>query len=204
MIFTTTKKKVEKEEIFPGTPVMTLHKLSEEKGSKTVFEFNATAMEALGFPLNTPSTSRIAHGYDESNRLVLATLDTNDAYTSNITAKNTFSSQKLFERLAKEFNVDGFSTQHFELRFIDSDDSGSLYYGLNKINSGAFPEETLEDSQMDDLDASSMLFQDDLAAIGKADNQDEQEAPLNVSTTTNTNNINGFVGDEKPEIASIW
>jgi hypothetical protein len=134
MIFTTTKKKIEKEEMFPDKAVMTLHKLSEERGSKTVFELNSSAMKMLGFPMNTPNVSKIAHGYDESNVLVLATMDTDDVYTSNVTAKNTFGNQKLFERLARQFNVDGFSNEYFELKVEHVDQGGTIYTSMSRIN----------------------------------------------------------------------
>ena len=87
MIFTTVKRKTEKQEAFPDIPVLTQHVFKGDKGSKTSFSFNSKAMELLGFPLNTPNVSKVAHGFDENNNLVLATIDTKDIYTSNITAK---------------------------------------------------------------------------------------------------------------------
>lgn len=118
MIFTTTKKKEVQQEKYPDLAVMTLMgRTSEEKGAKVAFHLNSMAMKLMGFPLNTPNVSKIANGFDENNNLVLAAIDTGDMYTSNITAKNTFNSQKLHDRINSQWediNETEFILQGFE------------------------------------------------------------------------------------------
>ena len=118
MIFTTTKKKEIQQEKYPDLAVMTLvGRTSGEKGAKVAFHLNSMAMKLMGFPLNTPNVSKIANGFDENNNLVLAAIDTGDMYTSNVTAKNTFNSQKLFERINSQWediNENEFILQGFE------------------------------------------------------------------------------------------
>jgi hypothetical protein len=193
MIFTTTKKKVEKEELFPDVAVMTLHKLSEEKGSKTVFELNRKAMEMLGFPMNTPNVSRIAHGYDESNNLVVATLDTKDIYTSNVTAKNTFSNQKLFERLNKQFNIDGFSVEFFMLELIDTDGSGNKYCMVHRINLVDVPEMDMEEY----MDAVEAVEEVQEAVVVEQSNDTfvaETQPPIEAAVPSNQGVLLGVTG----------
>lgn len=104
-MFSTTKKKLEVAEKY-DVPVLTQYALTKEgERSASVFGLNKAAMEAFGFQMNTPLVNKIANGYDEENNLVLAATDTNDAYTSNITAKNTFSSKKLLNRIIKDYNI---------------------------------------------------------------------------------------------------
>ncbi len=118
MIFTTTKKKEVQQEKYPDLAVMTLMgKTSEGKGAKVAFHLNSMAMKLMGFPLNTPNASKIANGFDENNNLVLAAIDTGNMYTSNITAKNTFNSQKLYDRINSQWediNETEFILQGFE------------------------------------------------------------------------------------------
>ena len=114
MIFTTVKKKKEATEKYPSVPVLTLlGKTSDkEKGAKVAFHLNSLAMSSMGFPMNTPNVSKIANGFDEDNNLVLAAMDTEDMYTSNITAKNTFNSQKLYERICSIYpQVEGYTAE---------------------------------------------------------------------------------------------
>lgn len=123
MIFTTVKKKKEVTEKYPSLPVLTLlGKTSDkEKGAKVAFHLNSLAMSLMGFPMNTPNISKIANGFDEDNNLVLAAMDTEDMYTSNITAKNTFNSQKLYERICGIYpQVEGY-TAEFELVVTEVD-----------------------------------------------------------------------------------
>ena len=126
MIFTTVKKRVEKEELFPNDAVMTL--------VDNKFSFNKKAMELFGFPLNTANTSKIANGYDDNNNILLTNMDTKDMYTNNVTAKNDFSSQLLANRLAKQFGLYGTPARdHFQLNLV-GEDGGYKFVGVNLIN----------------------------------------------------------------------
>lgn len=119
-MFSTTKKKLEPTEKY-AAPVMT-YLPSDKDGvrSNYVFSLNKAAMEAFGFPMNTPNTSKVANGYDEMNNLVLAAIDTQDTYTSVVTAKNTFSSKKLFSRLAAQHDeVNENTVSEFGLIFTE-------------------------------------------------------------------------------------
>lgn len=130
MIFTTTKKKEERVEKYPNIAVLTLlGKTTEDiKFAKVAFQLNKRAMEAFGFPMNTPSVSKIANGYNENNEVVLAAIDTKDGYTSLITAKNTFNSQKLANRLEKAFP----GIIEFRLNIVDID--GVKYSTVSPID----------------------------------------------------------------------
>lgn len=123
MFFTTTKKKQEKVELFPGIAVLTQlpYTESDKAISKTTFVLSNTAMSEFGFPLNTPNVSKLANGFDDANLVVLAAVDTGDIYTSNITAKNTFSSQKLLERLVSQFDLDPTVENNFLLDIKEHD-----------------------------------------------------------------------------------
>lgn len=150
MIFTTTKKKQEKLELFPDTAVLTQFPYNKDvKGSKTVFKLNSKAMNDFGFPVNTPNASKIANGFDEENRVVLAAVDTNDIYTSNITAKNTFSSQKLMERIAGELNLDMSNQHHFALSVAEYDGIKASY--LTLMDTTAVEEEVMEDEVVESV-----------------------------------------------------
>lgn len=145
MIFTTTKKKQEKVELFPDMAVLTQFPyVKDSKFSKTVFKLNPKAMEAFGFTMNTPNVNKIANGFDEHNNIVLAALDTNDIYTSNVTAKNTFSSQKLMERIASELGIDMAEQHHFELKVAEYDGVKVSYLELLDTNAKE-EEETSEE-----------------------------------------------------------
>lgn len=145
MIFTTTKKKIERGELFPDEAVLIAHVLPEDKSSKSVFSLNSKAMQLFGFPMNTANVSKLTHGYDENNNLVLATIDADGIYTSNVTAKNTFSNLKFFERLSKQFGIDGFSEEYFRLHLIEEDESGR-FVGIERINPVTLPDTVLADS----------------------------------------------------------
>lgn len=111
MNFSVTKKKLEKEELYPGVPVLI------QNG--TSFQFNEEAMRRFGFPLNTANASKITNGFDDENKLALAALDTDTAYTNNVTAKNTFSSAKLTERLISQFGGGILDKRVFYLEFTE-------------------------------------------------------------------------------------
>jgi hypothetical protein len=113
MNFSVTKKKLEKEELYPGVPVLI------QNG--TSFQFNEEAMRRFGFPLNRANVSKITNGFDDENKLALAVLNTDTAYTNNVTAKNTFSSAKLTERLISQFGGGILDNRLFKLDFIDGD-----------------------------------------------------------------------------------
>lgn len=132
MIFTTVKKRVEKEELFPNDAVMTL--------VDNKFSLNKKAMELFGFPLNTANTSKIANGYDENNNIILSTMDTKDMYTNNVTAKNDFSSQLLATRLGKIFNFNDEYPMHFQL-VLEEEVAGDKFIGVGLINAVNVPEE---------------------------------------------------------------
>jgi len=132
MIFTTVKKRVEKEELFPNDAVMTL--------VDNKFSLNKKAMELFGFPMNAANTSRIANGFDENNNVILTNMDTKDMYTNNVTAKNDFSSQLLATRLSKQFKLDAILDNHFQLNLIE-DDGTYKYAGVQLINAVNTPEQ---------------------------------------------------------------
>ena len=130
MIFTTVKKRVEKEELFPNDAVMTL--------VDNKFSLNKKAMELFGFPLNTSNTSKIANGYDENNNILLTNMDTKDMYTNNVTAKNDFSSQLLSKRLSKQFKLNTDLDIHFRLNVACGDGTYN-FVSLELINSVNIP-----------------------------------------------------------------
>lgn len=166
MIFTTVKKKVEKEELFPNDAVMTL--------IDNKFSLNKKAMELFGFPLNTANTSKIANGYDENNNIVLVNMDTNDMYTNNITAKNDFSSQLLATRLSKQFKLG--EENYFQLNLIE-DDLLVKYVGVELINAVNVPFQST-DTAADDLTENIFEYpfvetiDEDLAAIEALHSED--------------------------------
>lgn len=123
-MFSTTKKKLEAVEKY-AAPVITYYPSAGE-GSNSYFGLNKAAMEAFGFPMNTPNQSRIANGYDDSNNLVLAAIDTKDIYTNNVTAKNTFSSKKLVERLSSVYADDFNSKEITEFGLVFDGDTAIL------------------------------------------------------------------------------
>jgi len=165
MIFTTVKKRVEKEELFPNYAVMTLlAKLPSDAAGNTKFSLNKKAMELFGFPLNTPNVSRIANGFDESNNIILATIDTNDMYTNNITAKNDFSSQLLASRLAKQYKLNEIELNHFQLNLLEESVSVK-FVGLDLINSVNVPEEQSGNEDALELNKFVMPELEDLIAI---------------------------------------
>jgi hypothetical protein len=157
MIFTTVKKRVEKEELFPNDAVMTL--------VDNKFSLNKKAMELFGFPLNTANTSKIANGYDENNNIILSTMDTKDMYTNNVTAKNDFSSQLLATRLGKLFKLDTILDNHFQLNLIE-DDGNYKYAGVKLIHSVNVPFQQIDNAVNDlPLDNIYEYKEEDLIAI---------------------------------------
>jgi hypothetical protein len=117
MIFTTTMKKAIKPEKYPELPVMTQIGVAGGSRENSVFELNNTAMARFGFESNKANVNKVTIGYDEDNNIVIAALDNKDAYTSNVTAKNTFSSKKLLGRLVKQFDIEASETHEFLLFF---------------------------------------------------------------------------------------
>lgn len=157
MIFTTVKKRVEKEELFPNDAVMTL--------VDNKFSLNKKAMELFGFPLNTANASKIANGYDENNNIILSTMDTKDMYTNNVTAKNDFSSQLLATRLGKQFKLDTILDNHFQLNLIE-DDGTYKYAGVQLIHSVNVPFQQIDNTVNDlPLDNIYEYKEEDLVAI---------------------------------------
>lgn len=140
MIFTTVKKRVEKEELFPNDAVMTL--------VDNKFSLNKKAMELFGFPMNVANTSRIANGFDENNNVILTNMDTKDMYTNNVTAKNDFSSQLLSTRLSKQFKLDDILDNHFKLNLIEDDDTYK-YAGVQLIHSVNVPFQSTNEPMQD-------------------------------------------------------
>ena len=161
MIFTTVKKRVEKEELFPNDAVMTL--------VDNKFSLNKKAMELFGFPLNTANTSKIANGFDESNNIILATMDTNDMYTNNVTAKNDFSSQLLATRIDKYFKLDevGFRDNYFKLNLIE-EGIGVKFVGLDLIHSIDVKEVRYNDEEPSDFHPFIEPLEEELIAIETA------------------------------------
>ena len=168
MIFTTVKKRVEKEELFPNDAVMTLlPKQSGDAAGNTKFSLNKKAMELFGFPLNTANTSKIANGYDENNNIILSTMDTKDMYTNNVTAKNDFSSQLLATRLGKFFNYDSKYPVHFQL-VLEEEVAGDKFIGVQLIHSVNVPEEKTGAEEPLDFYPFIEPIEEDLVAIETA------------------------------------
>ena len=177
MIFTTVKKRVEKEELFPNDAVMTL--------VDNKFSLNKKAMELFGFPMNVANTSRIANGFDENNNVILTNMDTKDMYTNNVTAKNDFASQLLANRLSKQFKLDAILDNHFQLNLIE-DDGTYRYAGVQLIHSVNVPFQQIDNAVNDlpldniyeykeeDLVAIETAHADDIAQIG----EEIEELPL--------------------------
>ena len=166
MIFTTVKKRVEKEELFPNDAVMTLlAKQSGDAAGNTKFSLNKKAMELFGFPMNIANTSRIANGFDENNNVILTNMDTKDMYTNNVTAKNDFSSQLLATRLSKQFKLDAILDNHFQLNLIE-DDGTYKYAGVQLIHSVNVPFQQIDNAVNDlPLDNIYEYKEEDLVAI---------------------------------------
>ena len=137
MNFSVTKKKLEKEELYPGVPVLI------QNG--TSFQFNEEAMRRFGFPLNRANVSKITNGFDDENKLALAVLDTDTAYTNNVTAKNTFSSAKLTERLISQFGGGILDSRVFKLEFTEGEIKAAYIKEFEVINSVASQAEEMED-----------------------------------------------------------
>lgn len=136
-MFTTVKKKIEKQEKY-SFPVLTQHSYnSENKKMNTKFSLNKAAMEEMGFVLNTANVNKISIGYNDDNELVIANLETEGLYCSNITAENTFANQTFMDRLVSKFNID--PIQEHEFRLWSEIDEGvtiasmSLYEGEEEI-----------------------------------------------------------------------
>ena len=177
MIFTTVKKRVEKEELFPNDAVMTL--------VDNKFSLNKKAMELFGFPLNTANTSKIANGYDENNNIILSTMDTKDMYTNNVTTKNDFSSQLLATRLGKFFNYNSKYPVHFQL-VLEEEVAGDKFIGIGLINSvnvpfqqidnavNGLPLDNIYEYKEEDLVAIETLHADEIAQQG----EEVEESPL--------------------------
>jgi len=167
MNFTTVKKRVEKEELFPNDAVMTLlTKQSGDAAGNTKFSLNRKAMELFGFPVFMANTSRIANGFDDNNKVILATMDTNDMYTNNVTAKNDFSSQLLSTRLAKQFKLAEYEN-HFMLNLIE-ESVGVKFIGVALINAVNVPEEKVGSEKPLDFCPSIEPNEEELTAIETA------------------------------------
>ena len=182
MIFTTTKKKEEKFEKYPNIAVLTLlGKTSEDtKFAKVAFSLNTKAMEGFGFPMNTPSVSKIANGYDENNNVVLAAIDTEDSYTSLITAKNTFNSQKLANRLDKAFP----GVTEFELDITEVD--GVKFARVNPLK--------VHYTEMHEGQIAEALLVDDTVVEGPAQDEEVEEVRTGVPEEE--------VGESEEEVAT--
>ena len=136
MNFSVTKKKLEKEELYPGVPVLI------QNG--TSFQFNEEAMRRFGFPLNTANVSKITNGFDDENKLALAVLAEDTAYTNNVTAKNTFSSAKFTERLISQFGGGLLDKNVFKLDFIEGDMKAAYVKEFEVVNTIASQAEAME------------------------------------------------------------
>ena len=160
MIFTTVRKRVEKEELFPNDAVMTL--------VDNKFSLNKKAMELFGFPLNTANTTKIANGYDDNNNILLTNMDTKDMYTNNVTAKNDFSSQLLANRLAKQFKLSAIDANHFQLNVVGGDGTYQ-YVRLEIIPAINVPFQQIDNAVNDlPLDNIYEYKEEDLVAIETA------------------------------------
>ena len=96
--------------------------------------------------MNTPNVSKVANGFDEDNNLVLAVMDTKDMYTSNITAKNTFNSQKLYERICSIYpQVEGYAAE-FEL--VVKEIEGIKYAYVYPLVTALVTDEDCQDSEV--------------------------------------------------------
>lgn len=145
-MFSTTKRKVEATEKY-DIPVLTQYALTKEgERSTSVFGLNKAAMEAFEFKMNTPLVNKIANGYDEENNLVLAATDTDDTYTSNVTAKNTFSSKKLLNRLMQDYGINP-EEEHEFLIIIDKPENGPIMGLIALIRDEGTELDTLEDTK---------------------------------------------------------
>jgi len=114
-MFTTVKKKIKKQEKY-DFPVLTQHSYnSENKNMKTKFSLNKAAMEELGFVLNTANVNKISIGYNNDNELVVANIETEGLYCSNITAENNFANQTFMDRLVTRFGIDPIQEHEFRL-----------------------------------------------------------------------------------------
>ena len=173
MNFSVTKKKLEKEELYPGVPVLI------QNG--TSFQFNEEAMRRFGFPLNRANVSKITNGFDDENKLALAVLDTDTAYTNNVTAKNTFSSAKLTERLISQFGGGILDSRVFKLEFTEGEIKAAYIKEFEVINSVASQSEEMEGI----LDFSGYTTIDDMTESVRL-----SELPDEV-----------FIGDSKEEVA---
>jgi hypothetical protein len=172
MIFTTVKKRVEKEELFPNDAVMTL--------VDNKFSLNKKAMELFGFPMNVANTSRIANGFDENNNVILTNMDTKDMYTNNVTAKNDFSSQLLATRLSKQFKLDAILDNHFQLNLIE-DDGTYKYAGVQLIHSVNVPFQSTNEPMQDLQEYPFIEFEEvvsDIIETAHADEITQQEEDI--------------------------
>ena len=138
-------------------------------------------MRRFGFPLNTANVSKITNGFDDENKLALAVLDTDTAYTNNVTAKNTFSSAKLTERLISQFGGGILDSRVFKLDFVDGDIKAAYIKEFEAVKSIASQAEEMEGI----LDFSGYTAVDDMT-----ENVQLPELPVEV-----------FIGDSKEEAA---
>lgn len=197
MIFTTVKKRVEKEELFPNDAVMTL--------VDNKFSLNKKAMELFGFPMNLANTSRIANGFDENNNVILTNMDTKDMYTNNVTAKNDFASQLLSNRLSKQFKLDAILDNHFKLNLIE-DDGTYKYSGVELIPTISVLSQWNDEPA---VDLSENLYEypfvapneEDLVAIETA--HDDEIAEMNAQLLPESPLVNEKVLEKPNELTDI-
>ena len=125
MGFELIKKKIEKnKDPYEGKSLLIQHSYNvEDKKANTTFEFSKQAMLDLGMTPNTPSTYKVTYGQDsETGNLMLAIFDSEDSkFTSNITAKNTFSNKNFMDELVKKFLIDPIKETKFNLEILEED-----------------------------------------------------------------------------------
>lgn len=162
-MFSTTKRKIELTEKY-DIPVLTQYAVTKDgERSSSVFGLNKAAMEAFGFQMNTPLVNKIANGYDEENNLVLAATDTDDTYTSNVTAKNTFSSKKLLNRIVQDYSINP-EKEHEFLIMIDKPESGPIMGLIALIRDEGTELDTLEDTKsMEDVQSGYVAEEEPVA-----------------------------------------
>lgn len=140
----TTKQKIVKEvvKLFPGETVLIQHGYISNEDAKvnTKFTLNEDSMIAFGMTPNTATLNNITWGIDdEGGYLMLANLKGDDSKTSVITKANTFSNQKLLDKLVKEFEINPSEEHVFTLNIFEEG-------GLKVSDLGLRSEKTTEDS----------------------------------------------------------
>ena len=135
MGFELIKKKIEKnKDPYEGKSLLIQHSYNvEDKKANTTFEFSKQAMLDLEMTPNTPGTYKVTYGQDsETGNLMLAIFDSEDSkFTSNITAKNTFSNKNFMDELVKKFLIDPIKETKFNLEI--SEEEGIFVASLNLL-----------------------------------------------------------------------